>query len=301
MPRIARLTDRDQPTIYHLISRTALDGYPMGEMEKEYLVSLFKKYSGLYFTDVLGYCVMGNHFHLVVKMNTADTYKDEEIIKRLKIFYGENRNYYESEIEYYRKKLSDISWFMKEIKQKFTRNYNRIHNRTGFFWGGRFKSLIVENGDTLVNLLAYVDLNPVRAGIVKKPEAYRWSSIGYNANTDKKNWLSSDYGLTDYEKLNRKERFRKYRAFVYEMGSVGEKGKIPERILNKEKKKDFKYTKKDYFTMKTRWFSDSGVIGSKAFIESKASKFKEYFNTKNVKKPNPISGLGGIFSLKRLS
>ncbi len=52
------------------------------------------------------------------------------------------------------------------------------HNRRGFFWSERFKSVIVDNGDTLINCLAYIDLNPVRAQIVEKPEEYRWSSIG---------------------------------------------------------------------------------------------------------------------------
>ena len=47
-------------------------------------------------------------------------------------------------------------------------------------WGERFKSLIVEDGLTLVNLLAYVDLNAVRAGIVKRPEEYRWCSLDYH-------------------------------------------------------------------------------------------------------------------------
>jgi putative transposase len=44
--------------------------------------------------------------------------------------------------------------------------YNRRHNRRGFFWSARFKSLIVDNDETLINCLAYIDLNPVRAGIV---------------------------------------------------------------------------------------------------------------------------------------
>jgi hypothetical protein len=52
-----------------------------------------------------------------------------------------------------------------------------------YFWSDRFKSVIVENGETLINCLAYIDLNPVRAGIVEKPEDYRWSSLGYHIQT----------------------------------------------------------------------------------------------------------------------
>jgi hypothetical protein len=49
---------------------------------------------------------------------------------------------------------------VREIKVGFTRYYNKRHNRRGYFWGDRFKSLIVEKGETLINCLAYIDLNP---------------------------------------------------------------------------------------------------------------------------------------------
>jgi hypothetical protein len=59
-------------------------------------------------------------------------------------------------------------------------------------WGERFKSVIVENGETLINCLAYIDLNPIRAGLVKRQEEYRWNSIGYHAQTNNRdNFLSS--------------------------------------------------------------------------------------------------------------
>ena len=70
---------------------------------------------------------------------------------------------------------------MREIKVGFARYYNRRHNRRGYFWGDRFKSVIVDKGETLVNCLAYIDLNPLRAGMVDRPEDYRWNSL----------WLSS--------------------------------------------------------------------------------------------------------------
>ncbi|MFT8171057.1 transposase, partial [Salmonella enterica] len=86
------------------------------------------------------------------------------------------------------------------IKQGFTRYYNRRTGRKGFFWGERFKSVIVEEGKTLVNLLAYVDLNPIRAGIVDKPKEYKWCSLGYHIQAgNKEDLLSVDFGLRDWE------------------------------------------------------------------------------------------------------
>ena len=57
-----------------------------------------------------------------------------------------------------------------------------MNNRTGYFWGDRFKNVLIEKGEALINCLAYIDLNPVRAKIVKRPEDYRWSGIGYQIN-----------------------------------------------------------------------------------------------------------------------
>jgi len=77
--------------------------------------------------------------------------------------------------------------------------------------------VIVERGETLINLLAYVDLNPVRAGIVERPEEYRWNPLGYLVQTNNKdNFLSFDFGLKEFNVKSIKERIRRYRRFVYE-------------------------------------------------------------------------------------
>jgi putative transposase len=93
-------------------------------------------------------------------------------------FYGDERIYADGLIPSLREKLSSLSEFMREIKGGFAHFYNRRHNRRGYFWGDRFKSVIVENGETLINCLAYINLNPLRAGLVERPEQYRWNSLG---------------------------------------------------------------------------------------------------------------------------
>ncbi len=100
-------------------------------------------------------------------------FTDKEIRKRFQTYYGEDRMVSRKKIEELRDKWSSLSAYMKEVKQTFSRYYNKLHDRRGTLWGERFKSLIVENGETLINCLAYVDLNAVRAGIVERPEEYR--------------------------------------------------------------------------------------------------------------------------------
>ena len=247
---------------------------------------------------------MGNHFHLLVRMLPDADFNDAVIKKRYCFFYGKDRFLGDHQISFYRAKWSSLSEFMREIKLGFTRFYNKRHNRRVCFWGDRFKSVVVENGETLVNCLAYIDLNPVRAGLVDRPEDYRWSSVGYHVQTgNKDNLLSLDYGLKQFGKMDDVDRFRRYRRFLYEAGGI-DKGKgeqINQKIISTERKKDFNLARTQRFLYRTRYFTDSGIIGTKDFVRCTYSRVKSRFNATREKIPKPISGLGGIYSLKRLT
>ena len=153
MPRTSRMIIDGEKAVYHVMSRTALDGFPLKDVEKDFMLDLIKKFSVLYFTEILGFCLMGNHFHLLVKMIPEHRFTDEEIQQRFEALYGKSRAFSKGQIPYFRQKLSSLSEFMREIKVGFARYYNRRHNRRGYFWGDRFKSVIVDKGETLVNCL----------------------------------------------------------------------------------------------------------------------------------------------------
>ena len=295
MPRIARLVVEGEPAVYHVVSRSALDGFVLGDVEKEYLLELIKKLSAVYFAEVLGFCVMGSHFHLLVRMHPGEEYDDKEIKRRFRFYYDdENRDLGKGQIPYFREKWSSLSEYVKEIKQGFSRFYNKLHHRKGFFWSERFKSVIVDNGETLINCLAYIDLNPIRAGMVKKPERYRWCSLGYHVQAkNEESFLSLDFGLREFGVKDEQERLKYYRRFVYEMGSL--------RGVKKERQKDFELSGVDRFRYRTRYFTDGGIIGTKAFVERIYQGFKHYYTSKNEKRPKVIQGLEGVYSLKRLS
>jgi REP element-mobilizing transposase RayT len=301
------MVKNDETTAYHVMSRTALDGFPLGDIEKDFMIDLIKRYSGLYFVEILGVCIMGNHFHLLLKMLPEYKFTDEEIDKRFVEFYGDDRIFADGLIPSLRTKLSSLSEFVREIKVGFARYYNKRHNRRGYFWGDRFKSVIVEKGETLINCLAYIDLNPLRAGLVDRPEAYRWNSLGYHVQTSNRDkFLSTDFGLKEFNVKSEKERIRSCRRYVYEAGAINrpEKGKtkvIGDRIIEKERKREFQLSRSDRFRYRTRYFTDSGVIGSKEFVSKTYIRFKHHFNSKNEKKPKPVKGLSGVYSLKRLS
>ena len=308
MPRTRRLVNGEEKTAYHIMSRTALDGFPFGDVEKDELVKIIKKFSKLFFVEVFGFCIMGNHFHLLIQMFPEHYYKDEEIRKRCKAHYGEDFEVSDEQIVDYRGKLSSLANYMKEIKQAFSWYYNQRHNRRGTLWGERFKSVIVENGETLINCLAYIDLNPLRAGIVGRPEEYRWNSLGYHVQTSNQdNFLSTDFGLKEFNVKSEKERIRRYRRYVYEAGAINRSGQdarvkvIGDKILEKERKREFELSRNDRFRYRTRYFTDSGIIGSKEFVSKNYQRFKDVFMSKREKIPKLVSGLDGVYSLKRLT
>jgi len=76
---------------------------------------------------------------------------------------------------------------------------------------------------------------------------------------------------------------------------------IDEKIVAKERKKEFEISRVDRFRCRTRYFTDSGIIGSKEYVAEHYRRFKHLFFSKNEKKPRPIKGLDGMYSLKRLS
>ncbi|MGD8264381.1 MAG: hypothetical protein PVG70_18030 [Desulfobacterales bacterium] len=307
MPRTSRLIISDEKAVYHVMSRTALDGFPMKDVDKDFFLDLIKRFSVLYFTEIIGFCLMGNHFHLLVKMIPDNRFTDEAIQNRFEVFYGDSREFAEGQIPYWREKLSSLSEFMREIKVGFARFYNRRHNRRGYFWGDRFKSVIVDKGETLVNCLAYIDLNPLRAGIVDRPENYRWNSLGYHLQTENKDqFLSTDFGLEEFNVKSKKERIRRYRRYVYEAGAINrpdkmQAGVIDPKVVAKERKKDFQISRISRFKYRTRYSTDSGIIGSKEFVSENYQRFKHLFYSKHENKPKPIKGLEGMYSLKRLS
>ena len=307
MPRTSRLIISNEKAVYHVMSRTALDGFPLKDVEKDFMLDLIKRFSALYFTEILGFCLMGNHFHLLVKMIPEDQFTDEEIQNRAEAFYGDSRVFSKGQFPYFREKLSSLSEFVREIKVGFARYYNRRHNRRGYFWGDRFKSVIVDKGETLVNCLAYIDLNPLRAGIVDRPEDYRWNSLGYHLQTENRDqFLSTDFGLKEFNVKSENERIRRYRRYVYEAGAIDRPDKmktevIDPKVVAKERKKGFEISRIDRFRHRTRYFTDSGIIGSKEFVSENYQRFKHLFHSKHEKKPKPVKGLAGMYSLKRLS
>lgn len=115
---------KNEPCVYHIITRTALSGLPFKDVEKDMILKLIKRYSQLFFVEVLGFSIMSNHLHLVCRMLPGNNFSDSKIKKRLLKHYGDDLDVSGERIQYYRERLSRLANFVKEIKQSFTVFYN---------------------------------------------------------------------------------------------------------------------------------------------------------------------------------
>lgn len=186
-----------KPVFYHCISRVVDRRFVFGLMEKEKFRTLMRMQEKFTGCRVLSYCLMANHFHLMLEVPpvAAAGLTDELLLRRLRALYREAfvavvatelaeargsgpEGAVASVHARFNYRMHDLGEFMKGLLQRFTQWFNRTHSRTGRLWEDRFKSVIVEDGVAAKTIAAYIDLNPVRAGIVKDPADYRWSSYG---------------------------------------------------------------------------------------------------------------------------
>ena len=105
-----------------------------------------------------------------------------------------------------------LALLMERVAGKYTRYINKKEPRTGTVWEGRYKSSLIDKGEYLLACCRYVELNPVRAGVVLSPEGYRWSSYSAKAGLSKEDWLDHDafylgLGAND---TSRQTRYRKW-------------------------------------------------------------------------------------------
>ena len=190
----------DRPAIYHCVSRVVDRRFAFGDREKEKFAVLMRRQEEFSQVRVLAFCVMSNHFHILVEVpvpppERGRDWTDKRFLKHLSCLYGPKELLgIRWQLELFRKQKShlaaqeyrdrflsrmwDLSEFMKELKQAFSRWFNKVHKRRGTLWEERFKSVLAEEGHAARTMSVYNDLNPVRAGIVRDPKDYRWSSFG---------------------------------------------------------------------------------------------------------------------------
>jgi REP element-mobilizing transposase RayT len=323
-----------KPAIYHCIARVVDRRFAFGPEDKEQFriyMRMMENFSGC---RVLAYCVMCNHFHLLLEVppRPRAALSDEQLLKRLGSLYSQafvatvarelaearrvvaqglardGEAYVQRIHERFTYRMHDLSEYMKTLLQRFTRWHNKRTKRCGNLWEETFKSLIVEDGLAARTMAAYIDLNPVRAGMVPDPAEYRWSSYGEAMGATGRSGAKAKAGLVRaimadkgweadarhwagkvskmYRMLLLQEGQEKSKEVVTAQGQVAKKvlkmGMDPAvadlELEQLAAARDVALRK--VLRWKIRYFTDGAVVGSREFVEAVFDQCRERFGPK---------------------
>ena len=202
----------DATPYYHCVSRCVRRAFLCGtdtttgqsyEHRRGWLEEKLLTLPQTFAIDIAAYAVMSNHYHVVLHIDKkqADEWTDLEVVERWHSLFKGNlfsqkflrgdtldsaqRARLQMIIEEWRSRLCDISWFMRILNEAIGREANREDKCTGRFWEGRFKSQALLDDAALAACMAYVDLNPVRAGMADTPEQSEHTTIKKRAERAK--------------------------------------------------------------------------------------------------------------------
>ncbi|OOG25410.1 hypothetical protein B1C78_06760 [Thioalkalivibrio denitrificans] len=162
---------------YHVVQRgNNREACFLEPQDYQFYLGLWRELSRRYGAAVHAYCLMTNHIHFLVTPDTETAISDT----------------------------------LRVVGSSYAQYVNRKYGRTGTLWEGRHRSSLIQSERYLFTCYRYIELNPVRAGMVKRPEAYQWSSYGANAKLER-SWLTPH---DEYLRLGRtpEERAHAYRA-----------------------------------------------------------------------------------------
>ncbi len=164
----------------------------MGDSEKEVFHGILRQCEAFYGVRVLTYCIMSNHFHILVEVPESKELTECEVLSRVAALYPAKfviglrreldgfrqaglQDLVRKRLDSFTGRMWNLSNFMKSVKQRFSMFFNRNNNRKGTLWEERFRSVIVEGEESaLLTIALYIDLNPIRAGIAADPANYRF-------------------------------------------------------------------------------------------------------------------------------
>jgi len=194
LPRSVQVDPSATP-YYHCVSRCVRRAYLCGrdvvtgynfEHRRAWLEQRLHELAGIFAIDLCAYAVMSNHYHVVLHLNgeRLGAWDDDEIIARWQRLHRLPEGFEVLDpalrarsISVWRERLGSLSWFMKCVNEPLARLANREDGCTGRFWEGRFRSQALLDEAAVVKAMAYVDLNPIRAGIAATPEDSAHTSV----------------------------------------------------------------------------------------------------------------------------
>ena len=194
----SQLVDLEVTRYYHCISRCVRRAFLCGEgyeHRKQWIEDRIELLAENFAVSVCGFSVMDNHLHVLVRLDpdVAKGWSDEEVVRRWIAVYPprtldvddpkivqmwvDHERQDEAKVANYRERLQGLGWFMKALKEPLARLANKEDDCKGTFWESRYKSIAILDEEALLTTCAYIDLNPVAAGIAAVPETSKHTSV----------------------------------------------------------------------------------------------------------------------------
>ncbi|MFO8027951.1 MAG: transposase [Opitutales bacterium] len=312
--RSKRLKVQGAEACYHCMTRTVNGEHLFGGREKEVLRKMIWQVADFCGVRVLTYCIMANHFHVLVHVPEVGELSDGELMRRYKVLYPKPTKYQTASIKVLEKQLAaggeeaeavrqrlrvrmgDVSEFMKALKQRFSIWFNKSHDRFGTLWADRFKSVLVEGkGNPLQTMAAYIDLNPVRAGLVEDPKDYRFcgysEAVAGNGSACgglRRIWADHSGDGSTAKVL------QSHRSLIF--GKGGDPWEMKGRVMRREQvarvleEQDGVLPKAAALRCRVRYFTDGAILGSAEYVRGFVDVAYRVQQRKRPLKANPLKG-----------
>ena len=324
---------------YHCVSRVVERRFHFKDREKENFVRILRAMEAFCGVQVVTFCVMSNHFHVLVHIPARPEVlpSDSELVALVRRGFGKRMasdlafelkelraaGHHERAEEIrtrYFARMWDLSAFMREVKLGFSRWFNKTHDRKGTLWEERFASVLVEGaGSSVATMAAYIDLNPIRAGIVGDPKDYRWcgyaEAVAGNRRAQAGIKLAAvarrSMPISAASNQRWEEAHGEYRVWLYHEGRevLGEDGRsVKRRGISSEKvekvsRADGRLSRFELLRTRVRHFSEGAVLGSREFVDAVFVEMREHFGPKRKSGARKIRGMNrdeALFTLRDL-
>jgi len=301
--------------VYHCMTKTVNGERLFNDTGKEILrrqLWLVAEFCGV---QILTYAILSNHFHVLVRVPQKAAVADAELLRRYALLHPKPTRYQTARVEVIKAALAadptadpeaaelaqswrrrqlalmgDVSAFMKLAKQRFAIWYNKSHQRFGTLWAERFKSVLVEGKPRLLETMAaYIDLNPVRAGLVTDPKDYRFCGYAEAVAGHKPARLGlqaihgGDWATTQ---AGYRQTLFGTAAGPREQGAV-----VTPATFAKVVKEGGQLPLPTVLRCRIRYFNDGAVLGCRAFVEQHLRAYRTRQHRRERTAPRPLPAI----------
>ncbi len=307
--------------VYHCITRVVNGERLLDEPAREVLRKQLWQVAAFCGVRIHTYAILSNHFHVLLMVPQRTPRSDAELLRRYRRLYPSPTKFQAARLDVieaelrsggpegdaWRKRqlalMGDVSQFMKLVKQRFSVWFNKSHRRYGTLWAERFKSLLVEpTGRAIETVAAYIDLNPVRAGLVDDPKDYRFCGYGeaVAGNPDAQRGLLSLRGETDWSAAQ-----AGYRLALFGTAAAprAHAASISPEALQQVVATGGKLPLTTLLRCRIRHFTDGAVLGSQAFVQQQLAAYRtlHHRRARTAVRPMPaLTDWGGLATLRGL-